>query len=40
MIHDCLGHVPPLVNHDYAALLTHDRPGRRAGGDRATTCSR
>ena len=22
MIHDCLGHVPPLVNHDYAALLT------------------
>jgi phenylalanine-4-hydroxylase len=22
MIHDCLGHVPPLVNSDYAALLT------------------
>ena len=22
MVHDCLGHVPPLVNHDYAALLT------------------
>jgi len=22
MIHDCLGHVPPLVNHDYAELLT------------------
>jgi phenylalanine-4-hydroxylase len=22
MIHDCLGHVPPLVNQDYAALLT------------------
>jgi phenylalanine-4-hydroxylase len=22
MIHDCLGHVPPLMNHDYAALLT------------------
>jgi phenylalanine-4-hydroxylase len=22
MIHDCLGHVPPLINHDYAALLT------------------
>ena len=22
MIHDCLGHVPPLVNNDYAALLT------------------
>jgi len=22
MIHDCLGHVPPLVNDDYAALLT------------------
>jgi phenylalanine-4-hydroxylase len=22
MIHDCLGHVPPLVNHDYAALMT------------------
>ena len=22
MIHDCLGHVPPLLNHDYAALLT------------------
>ena len=22
MIHDCLGHVPPLVNHDYAGLLT------------------
>ena len=21
MIHDCLGHVPPLLNHDYAALL-------------------
>ena len=21
MVHDCLGHVPPLVNHDYAALL-------------------
>jgi phenylalanine-4-hydroxylase len=21
MIHDCLGHVPPLVNHDYAELL-------------------
>jgi phenylalanine-4-hydroxylase len=22
MIHDCLGHVPPLVNRDYAALMT------------------
>jgi phenylalanine-4-hydroxylase len=22
MIHDCLGHVPSLVNHDYAELLT------------------
>jgi phenylalanine-4-hydroxylase len=22
MIHDCLGHVPPLTNHDYAELLT------------------
>jgi phenylalanine-4-hydroxylase len=22
MIHDCLGHVPPLINVDYAALLT------------------
>jgi len=22
MIHDCLGHVPPLLNHDYAELLT------------------
>jgi phenylalanine-4-hydroxylase len=22
MIHDCLGHVPPLLNPDYAALLT------------------
>ena len=22
MIHDCLGHVPALMNHDYAALLT------------------
>jgi phenylalanine-4-hydroxylase len=22
MIHDCLGHVPPLANHDYAELLT------------------
>ncbi len=22
MIHDCLGHVPPLMNADYAALLT------------------
>ena len=22
MIHDCLGHVPPLMNHDYAELLT------------------
>ena len=22
MIHDCLGHVPPLMNQDYAALLT------------------
>lgn len=22
MLHDCLGHVPPLVNHDYAELLT------------------
>ncbi len=22
MIHDCLGHVPPLINPDYAALLT------------------
>ena len=22
MLHDCLGHVPPLVNRDYAALLT------------------
>ena len=22
MIHDCLGHVPPLLNRDYAALLT------------------
>ena len=21
MVHDCLGHVPPLLNHDYAALL-------------------
>src|SRR5688572_21444530 len=22
MIHDCIGHVPPLMNHDYAELLT------------------
>lgn len=22
MIHDCLGHVPPLMDHDYAELLT------------------
>src|SRR5688572_25168404 len=22
MIHDCLGHVPPVMNHDYAELLT------------------
>jgi phenylalanine-4-hydroxylase len=22
MIHDCLGHVPPLMNHDYAELVT------------------
>jgi phenylalanine-4-hydroxylase len=22
MVHDCLGHVPPLMNHDYAAMLT------------------
>jgi len=22
MIHDCLGHVPPIMNHDYAELLT------------------
>jgi len=22
MIHDCLGHVPPLMNHDYAELLS------------------
>lgn len=22
IIHDCLGHVPPLLNHDYAELLT------------------
>ncbi len=22
MVHDCLGHVPPLMNEDYAALLT------------------
>jgi phenylalanine-4-hydroxylase len=22
MVHDCLGHVPALINHDYAALLT------------------
>src|SRR5205807_1705629 len=22
MIHDCLGHVPPLMNRDYAELLT------------------
>ena len=22
MIHDCLGHVPPLMHHDYAELLT------------------
>ena len=22
MVHDCLGHVPPLLNRDYAALLT------------------
>ncbi len=22
MIHDCLGHVPPLLNQDYAELLT------------------
>jgi len=21
MVHDCLGHVPPLLNHDHAALL-------------------
>ena len=28
MIHDCLGHVPPLMNHDYAELLT--RIGRAA----------
>ena len=38
MMHDCLGHVPPLLNHDYAALLTHDRPGggrRHVGRPRA-----
>ena len=22
LIHDCLGHVPPLMNQDYAELLT------------------
>lgn len=22
MVHDCLGHVPPLMDHDYAALMT------------------
>ena len=30
MVHDCLGHVPPLVNHDYAALLADDRARGRA----------
>jgi len=30
MVHDCLGHVPPLLNHDYAALLR--TIGRAAAG--------
>ena len=33
MIHDCLGHVPPLMNHDYAELLT--LIGTRGGQRRA-----
>ena len=34
MIHDCLGHVPPLVNHDYAALLTLLGKAAVSRGDR------
>ena len=40
MIHDCLGHVPPLMNRDYAELLVADRQGRRRPRPAATRCWR
>ena len=36
MIHDCLGHVPPLMNRDYAEVLT--LIGRGRIHDAATRC--
>ena len=38
MIHDCLGHVPPLMNQDYAELLDAHRQGRRRRRRTATRC--
>jgi len=42
MVHDCLGHVPPLVNHDYAALMrTIGRAAARASsGDHVLALKR
>jgi len=42
MVHDCLGHVPPLLNHDYAALLrTIGRAAvRAASGDHVLALKR
>jgi phenylalanine-4-hydroxylase len=42
MIHDCLGHVPPLVNQDYAELLTTigRAAARAASGDHVLALKR
>ena len=42
MIHDCLGHIPPLVNHDYAGLLTSigRAAARAASGDHVLALKR
>jgi phenylalanine-4-hydroxylase len=42
MVHDCLGHVPPLLNHDYATLLrTIGRAAvRAASGDHVLALKR
>jgi phenylalanine-4-hydroxylase len=42
MIHDCLGHVPPLLDHDYAALLRMigQAAARAASGDHVLALKR
>ena len=40
MIHDCLGHVPPLLNRDYAVAAHARSGGRRSPCPPATRCWR